>query len=344
MTKDYYKILGVTEFDTADNIKLAYRKMARKWHPDIAGNSFEALERFKEINEAYEVLSNKTKKDDYDRARRFYSYAKDSSCENKSQTNEKTYGNTKKYSEEKSSANNPSKKGFSFNWEDFINKKQRETSFKKDEKICPQKGEDVYTDVEISILDSIRGTVKVINMLQTGICPKCGGKKFINGGLCRFCKGKGEHSDYKKFTVKIPAGIKDNSKIRLANEGGKGINGGTNGDFYITVHIQKYQNYSTDGLNILKTVPITPYEAVLGANIKIQTINGEFSVKLAPNTQNGQKIRLSGCGIMQNETVGDMIITVEIQIPKNLTPEEVELYKKLEQISSNNIRDNIYDR
>ena len=301
MSKDYYKILGVAEFDSAENIKTAYRKLARKWHPDVAGNSADAILKFKEINEAYQILSDNVKKSEYDKARRFYSYAK----------GEK--------SEEKSS--------FSFNW-----KKTKET-------LNPKRGEDVYTDVEITILEAINGCNKTINMLQTRVCPKCNGKKFINGSICKHCLGKGEFTNYKKFTVKIPAGVKDKSKIRLAGEGTLGENGGKSGDLYITIHLKAESNYKTEGLDIVKTVPITPYEAVLGGDITIASPSGNITIKLAPNTQNGQKIRLSKCGIVQNNNVGDMIVTIEIQIPNNLTNEEINLYKKLKEISSG-----IYDR
>lgn len=316
MTKDYYKILGITEFESQDAIKNAYRKLARKWHPDIAGNSEDVIIRFKEINEAYEILSNKIKKEEYDRARRFYSYA--TSNENKF----------------KSEPPKEEKKSFAFsgfNWK------------KAEQKPIPKRGEDIYSDIELSVFEAAAGTTKTVNMLQTQLCPKCGGRKFINGSICKACNGKGEFTNYKKFTVKIPAGIKDKSKIRLAGEGSAGINGGVNGDMYITVHIQEPKTYKTDGLNILKTIPITPYEAVLGAEIKICTIKGCISVKINPNTQNGQKIRLAGCGIVQNNKVGDMIVTVEIKIPKQLSDEEISLYKKLAEISTENIRNHLYE-
>jgi DnaJ-class molecular chaperone len=187
------------------------------------------------------------------------------------------------------------------------------------------------------------GTTKTINMLQTIVCPKCEGRKFVNGAVCSHCKGKGETTTYKKFNVKIPARIKNLSKIRLAGEGEKGINGGNNGDLYITIHIKETKSYKTDGLNILKTIPITPYEAVLGANVRISTLQGNLNIKIAPNTRNGQKIRLAGCGIVQNDVIGDMIVTVEIQIPKNLSEAEIKLYKKLAEISTSNIRDELYD-
>ncbi len=329
MSKDYYKILGVAEFDTAENIKSAYRKLARKWHPDIAGESKEAVLRFKEINEAYEILSNKTKKAEYDRARQFYNYANKSSEKNSETT--------------KSNTTNPQaeKKGFHFNWEEFIGKKQREHSYKQDKRFSQKDGKDINTDLDISVFEAMSGTTKVINMLQTQICPKCNGRKFVNGSICPKCNGKGEDTHYKKFTIKIPANIKNGSKIRLSGEGERGENGGKNGDLYIIIHIQEPKTYKTEGLNILKTIPITPYEAVLGSELKINTINGNLIVKIAPNTQNGQKIRLAGCGIVQNEKVGDMIITVEIRIPKNLSQEEIDLYKKLGEISNSNIREGL---
>ena len=336
MTKDYYKILNIDETSSAEDIKSAYRKLARKWHPDVAGNTPDVISKFKEINEAYEILSNVTKKTDYDTARRFYNY---SSSNRKSET-KSTSGNTSRPDFKKTcqEERKNDKKKFSFNWEDFLAKKYRDAQYKKESSL-PKRGEDVYSDVEISIFEAMSGTVKVINMLQTDVCPKCGGRKFVNGAKCPHCKGKGETSTYKRFSVKIPAGIRDKSKIRLAGEGEKGLNGGYNGDLYLTIHIRETLNYKTEGLNILKTIPITPYEAVLGANITIPTLQGNVSLKITPNTKNGQKIRLSGCGIVQNNKIGDMIVTVEIQIPKDLTAEEISLYKKLQEISSSNIRE-----
>lgn len=331
MSKNYYKILDISEFSTSDEIKNAYRKLARKWHPDIAGNTPDVIAKFKEINEAYEILSNCIKKSDYDKAQKFYSYAKNTKSNFKETKNEKQ-NNTKNDTKTTSQT----KDNFKFNWEDFFYKAP------KKEAKATKRGNDIYSDIEISIFEAIGGTIKTINMLQTNICPKCNGRRFVNGTKCLYCQGKGETSTYKRFSVKIPAGIKDNSKIRLAGEGEKGINGGTNGDLYITIHIQEPKNYKTEGLNILKTIAITPYEAVLGANITIPTLKGNVAVKIAPSTKNGQKIRLSGCGIEQNNKVGDLILTLEIQIPKNLSDEEIQLYKKLAEISTSNttIRDN----
>ncbi len=322
MTKDYYKILDIPEFSSTEEIKSAYRNLARKWHPDVAGNSPDVIQKFKEINEAYEILSDRIRKADYDTARRFYSYAKDNHSKNSGKCDSET-----KKNEEKS---------FNFNWSDFFSRPNRNFEDKPS-----RKGDDIYSDIDISVFEALSGTTKIINMLQTQVCSKCRGKKFINGTKCPYCGGKGETSVYKRFNVKIPAGIKDKSKIRLAEEGEKGVNGGKNGDLYLIVHVREPKSYKTEGLNILKTIAISPHEAVLGGNITVSTIRGNVSLKIAPNTRNGQKIRLAGCGIEQNKKIGDMIVTIEIQIPRNLTAAEINLYKKLQEVSGLNIRERI---
>ena len=353
MTKNYYKILGLNENCTEQEIKSAYRKLARKWHPDVAGNTDNVVKNFKEINEAYEILSDKNKKAEYDTLNRYYNYSSSKRTSEQRKTENTTRPDFKNEKKEDTKSSN-----FNFNWEEFVAKykeykkkyencwenksnqtqKDRENDSKNAKYGNAKRGKDINTDIEVTIAEAINGTVKVINMLNTQICPICNGRKFINGSTCPHCKGKGEISDYKRFTVKIPAGIKNNSKIRLAGEGEKGLNGGADGDLYITVHIKSPLDYKTDGNNILKTITLAPYEAVLGGNINVKTLDGNITVKITPNTSNGQKIRLSGCGINVNGKIGDMILTVEIQIPKNLSSQEIELYKKLQEISSQNVR------
>ena len=341
MTKDYYKILGVSQNCTEQELKSAYRKLARKFHPDVAGDSSEVVSKFKEINEAYEILSDKVKRAEYDTINRFYNY---SSTKQKDENKQKTASAPNDFKKNRNETKKEEQKSsnFNFKWEDFISKyREFSKDIKEDTKAQygnVKRGKDINTDVEITITEAINGTQKVINMLQTQVCPKCHGRRFVNGSICPHCKGKGDISDYRRFSVKIPAGIKNNSKIRLAGEGEKGLNGGANGDLYITVHVQSPVDYTTDGNNILKTITLAPFEAVLGGNVSIKTFDGNVTVKIAPNTQNGQKIRLSGCGVNKNGKVGDMILIVEIQIPKNLTPQEVELYKKLQDISSQSVR------
>ncbi len=346
MSKNYYEILGVSVNASFSEVKTAFRKLARKYHPDVAGNTPENVAKFKEINEAYEVLSDTKQRSEYDTVRRFYNYSSaESSQKNNDENSEKTnttkpdFGSTEKKT--KDAPGSRKKTGFSFNWEEFISKytKYSESDCRQKDNKAISRGKDIHADVEITIAEALNGTVKVINMLQTQVCPKCKGRKFINGRCCPHCNGKGETAIHKKFNIKIPAGVKDKSKIRLSGEGEKSLYGGDNGDLYLTVHITAPLDYEVEGLNIIKTLVLTPSEAVLGGNVSVCAFNNEhINVKIAPNTRNGQKIRLSGCGVSEGNSLGDMILKVIIQIPSNLSNEEIELYRKLNELSSQNVR------
>ncbi len=327
-TKDYYKILDIDEMATDSDIKTAYRSLARKFHPDIAGSSSENIERFKEINEAYTTLIDRRKRYDYDALRRLYSYTKQPTCDEKAAFNTQQSNSGMDFKTKYQSKNY-----FSGMWEDFKNQYQQ-----KQQTPLPENGSDITTEVNITIEESIHGTSKKINVLHTKTCSKCNGRKFVNGTACSHCNGSGLESEHKKFTVKIPANVKNGYKIRIADEGNPGINGGKNGNLYLLIKIENNSNFKYDGCNVLKTVPITPYEAVLGADIEIPVPDGKLTMKILPNTNSGQKFRLQGQGITKNGVKGDLIITVEIKIPDNLTNEEIDLYRKLAKISSYNIR------
>jgi len=140
-------------------------------------------------------------------------------------------------------------------------------------------GKDINLNVTINITETITGTNRTINVLHSEQCPKCQGRKFINGEKCTMCKGTGEVSVHKKLNVKIPAGVKHGAKIRIQGEGNKGTNGGKNGDLYLNIEISDSKIFKYDGLNVLLELPITPYEAVLGANIEVPTLCGNISMK-----------------------------------------------------------------
>jgi DnaJ-class molecular chaperone len=165
----------------------------------------------------------------------------------------------------------------------------------------------------------------------------------VNDNKCPLCKGSGEISVHKKLNVKIPAGIKKGAKIRVTNEGNKGYNGGKNGDLYLLIEIEETPFFKYEGLNVLCEVPITPFEAVLGANIEIPTLCGNISMKIPQNTTTGQKFRLSEQGVYDENKrqKGDQIVTVKIVIPKNLSNKEIELYEQLKNISTTNVRENL---
>lgn len=332
--KNLYEILEISTTANLNAIKTAYRRLARKYHPDLNSGDENCVKKFKKISEAYEILSDFEKKKNYDILNGIYKKNYQSKC---SEANKAYKENVKEQQKNKednfSNIFNEIFEGF----KKTTSQHQKQNFSTKD--IRPERGEDVNSEVTISIIEAIEGTFRTVNILHTQVCPNCMNRPFLNGTKCPLCGGSGEQSSHKKLNVKIPSGIKDGSKIRIPNEGNKGYNGGRNGDLYLKINIEKNSKFQYDGLNVLCTIPITPFEAVLGASIKIPALTGKVTMKITPNTHNGQKFRLTGEGLEQNEKKGDMIVTVNIEVPKNSTDEEIELYKKLRNITKKNIRE-----
>lgn len=351
-----YEILEISFSASNSTIKAAYRRLARRYHPDLNSGDKECIKKFKEITEAYEILSDAEKKKNYDITKGFYrnnSQAKRNEA-NKAyrETHKETsYQTNSKETKRKNYTNEYSKNEslkkdsiFSNVFNDILEGFKKTTSYsqnQKDKNKQTERGRDVYTDVKITIIEALHGTTRTINILHTEQCTHCEGRVFENGSRCTICNGDGEHSTHRKLTVKIPPHIKNGSRIRIANEGNKGYNGGKNGDLYLNIKVDTTYNFEKeanfnftyDGLNILYTIPIEPFEAVLGASIDIPTPKGKVSMKILPNTQSGQKFRLSSQGLEKNGKIGDMIVTVNIEIPKNLSAKEIELYKQLRNIT-----------
>ena len=324
-TKDYYKILDIAENSTEVEIKSAYRKLARKFHPDVAGATSEAISRFKDINEVYDTLMDKKRRCEYDALRRLYSYAS---------------GSTAKESDKKKDPEQASQVKTTLNtfWEDFV-KYQRQKEVKSTPQ--PENGSDITTEVSITLSEAVNGTAKKVNILHTKPCPQCNGRKFVNGGKCQACNGSGNISEHKKLTVKIPANIKNGYRIRIAGEGNQGVHGGRNGNLYLLIKIENNSDFKYDGINVFKTIPITPFEAVLGAEVEVPVVAGKVTMKILPNTKSGQKFRLQGQGLVKNGIAGDLIVTVEIQIPEKISEAEKDLYRKLAKLSTMDIRKSI---
>ena len=368
--KDYYKILGIPTYASLEDIKKAYRRLVHKCHPDIAGNTPENIEKFKIVTEAYETLSSPQKREQYDSVRKLYEYAEgkgekvkednkqkadDSEKSEDVKSAEKSKSTKDKNSESKKDEERKEpkqKKGNTFSKMREQAKNIHETNIftsfiknilknnqPKQKKYAPPKvdGKDITTEVILTIDEAINGTERVVNILHMETCEKCRGRKFINGTLCPVCGGAGEKSKYKKLTVKIPPRVKHNSKIRVEGEGNKGFNGGKRGNLYLIIKIANNQELQYDGLNVLRTVTVEPYEAVLGGQINFD-MNGEtIKMKLMPMTYNGQKYRISEQGAEKDGKKGDLIVTVKIDIPKKLSQEEIDLYEKLKLASKRNV-------
>ena len=321
--KNYYSILGVTPDSTDAEIKSAYRSLARKYHPDI---NPEGGQKFKDITEAYETLSDAKKRMQYDTINGFFKSATKkqfTSSEKAKEEYKKTTSKESKKNDEKVKKSNFSKKiNDIFN---DLNKKEQ--------------GEDITEEISINIKESIEGTQRVVNVVHSSSCPHCKGRKFINGSECKVCSSTGEIHDRKKINIKIPAGIKDGTKLRILGEGNRGKNGGKNGNLFIKVLIIKNSRINFEENNIVINVPITPFEAVLGSKINLPIEN--ISLKIPPRTNSGQKFRIAGYGLKQKGKKGDLIVIVNIEIPPSLSDDEIMLYEKLKKMSSKDLRENL---
>jgi len=342
--KNYYEILGVDSAVTAEELKSAYRRLARKYHPDIAGE--EGVEKFKEITEAYETLSDETKRKRYDILCGIFNYNKSTTDKTTQKEAQKAYRQAQNQEEIIKEANKNNNKAeqkqqsstqdFSDILNDFLGGFKAQSKQKK-ESHKPVNGDNITTDVVITMLEAMNGVSKTVNILSTQECTNCHGRRFANGYTCPVCDGTGTVSQHKKITVKIPANVKPNSKIRIPSEGNLGMYGGKNGDLYLNVVIENNSNFKYDDLNVLFTIPITPPEAVLGTTINVPTANGNVLMKVMPKTSSGQKYRLAGQGLTKDGKTGDMIVTVNIEIPQNLSDKEIELYQQLKDFTKERV-------
>lgn len=312
MLKSYYDILNISENASKSEIKKQFRKLVRMYHPDL-NSSFEAEQRFKEINKAADILLDDEKRKNYDNLRSVH----------------KTFSNNYQ--------KNNSQKSFS----DIFSKKKEE---KKEEIKKPINGEDITLNLKISTNEAILGTQRIVNVAHCSVCPKCNGRKFSNEKKCSYCNGLGEKTINKKITVKIPPSIKNKAKLRLVGEGKEGKFGGKNGNLYIIVEIinDNSEFKIKDGI-VYFNAEITPYQAILGGNIKVPTLWGEATIKIPPLTKSNQSFKLIDVGVINQQTgkKGDEIVKIIIQIPSSVTDEELLLYEKLKEINS---KKNVYFR
>ncbi|MFD1824784.1 MULTISPECIES: molecular chaperone DnaJ [Mumia] len=356
--KDFYKVLGISKDASASDIKKAYRKLARDHHPDAKPGDKAAEDKFKEISEAYGVLSNAEKRKEYDEQRAMFSSGGFGGGFGGGRTGTGGFG----YGQSG---------GGGFDFSDLLGGVFGGGGART--RSAPaRRGADLESETTLAFEDAISGTTVSLRMSSdepcptchgTGakagtvprVCPRCEGSGMqtsASGGVftmtepcdvcrgrglvvdeaCDTCHGSGRAASSRTMQVRIPAGVKDGQRIRLKGKGTKGENGGPNGDLYVTVHVKPHRVFGRKGDNLTVTVPVTFDEAVLGAEIAVPTLGGApVRIKVPAGTPNGRTFRARGKGAPRKDgTKADLLVTVEVQVPTAPTEGEraaVESYR-----------------
>lgn len=359
-TKDYYQILGISETATADEVKKAYRRLAKKYHPDANRSDPTAAERFKEVGEAYAVLSNAEKRAQYDRVRKMGPFA----------------GAPFGAAAGAGGGAPGSAEGFRFSMDDLGDLGGLGDIFssifdlggrKRRSRGAAERGRNVELELEIPFDVAARGgkvPVRVpvsedcvackgtgstpgsrptqcgecdgrgmVSFGQGGFavnrpCPACYGRGHIPSDPCRACNGSGQIREQRRIVLTVPSGVDTGTKLRLSGQGERGSNGGTPGDLIVTFRIKPHHFFKRDGLDVRCVVPINVAQATLGSKIRVSTVEGKkVALKIPAGTQSGTRFRIPGQGIEKNGRRGDQYVQVKIVVPEELSEEQEQLMR-----------------
>lgn len=339
--KDYYQTLGLSRTASEKEIKSAYRKLARQFHPDVNKDP-KATERFKLINEAYEVLSDPKKREKYDqlgadweRIEREQEYARQYQGQ-AGQAGAAGYGNFSDFFNTFFAGERGGSSDFNF---EFGGGRHGRAA-------TAERGEDIEHPIDVTLEEAARGGQRTIQTEVPETCPHCGGSGFVGerrkvgnrsvmeSVTCPTCGGQGVRATRKQIEVKIPAGVTEGARIRVKGEGQKG---GTAGDLYLRVHLQPHPKFAAKGRDLYTPLTVVDDQAALGDDVTIQTLTGaQLQLRVPAGSQAGKVFRLKGKGLpaLKDGVAGDLYATLEIRLPEPLTPKLHELYESIRQARS----------
>jgi len=328
--KDYYKILGVTRSASDDDIRKAFRKLARQYHPDVAKNKKEAEEKFKEINEAHEVLGDPEKRKKYDALganwkqgaefrpppgwEQFGGGGSRGSKGGRNGGVEFEFGGT----------------GFSDFFEQiFGGRRGGGGGFRFDQEDTAERGRDIEADIMVTLEEALKGSVRSISLRRGVACDQCGGSGAVGRKSCSRCGGSGQIVKTESHQVKIPAGVTEGQRLRVGGKGESGAGGGACGDLYLTIRLAGHPDFRVEGDNLSHDLELAPWEAVLGAHVSVPTLEGAVSIKIPPGTQTGQKLRVRGRGLGKEGARGDLFVVARVEVPEKISDHERKLWEQI---------------
>jgi DnaJ-class molecular chaperone len=325
--KDYYKILGVNRKASEKEIKSAYRKLARKYHPDVNPGDAQAEARFKEINEAQAVLTDPEKRKQYDALgpdwqKRFQTrpgqggYTRTTTTADFSDFFETLFG-------QRSGTQQTS--GVDFDLGSIFGRgrgRRQEVS---------TRGADVEQPVDVTLQEAFQGSERAFTLQSQQPCPTCHGTGLQGDELCPTCRGATTVARTKRLDVKIPAGVRDGSRVRVTGEGNQGTNGGPNGDLYLVVHVLPDPRFRREGNDLYADVSVPLTTLVLGGEAQVPTVNGTLTMRVPASSQNGRTMRLAGQGMpaLKGKERGNLYVKLNAILPTTLNDEQRGLFERL---------------
>lgn len=322
--KDYYNILGIERSAGEKEIKQAYRRLARKYHPDVNAGDKGSEAKFKELNEAYEVLSDKDKRRKYDKYGDKWQYADQFAEAERQQAQYRGFS--------------PGGGSYHFGGNiddldsilgDLFGGGGGRTSYRRPQ---PRRGQDMEAPVQVTLEEAFSGTTRTISLQMEEPCSVCRGSGQIQGMACSVCRGAGSVAATKRIEVKIPAGVASGSRVRVAGKGQPSHGGGPSGDLYLKITVEPHPRLERHGDNLHTTIDVPLTLAVLGGEVQVPTPKGgKLALKIPPETQNGRSFRLSHQGMphLGKAERGDLVAKVNVVLPTGLTEKEKELFRKL---------------
>jgi len=326
-SKDYYNVLGVGRNASTQELKKAYRQLARKYHPDVNPGDKSAEETFKKINEAYEVLSDKEKRKKYDKFGDQWQHADQFAQAGGKQGPYQGFSSST-FSRSGGTRFEGGDIGSLF---DEILRGGGGAGFKP----RPRRGQDIEYGVEVSLKEAFGGTHRMLSLQTQKPCPSCRGSGSQQNNICPNCRGAGIVPGTERLEVKVPAGVKTGSRVRLAGKGGHGASGGSRGDLFLLVKVKPHRLFERNGDDLKVSAPVPLTIAMLGGEVSVPSIKGvKLALKIPPETQNGRTFRLTGQGMpkLGKATRGNLIARADIVLPDKLSAEEKDIFKKLKQL------------